>query len=120
MAWLGWGSVLFVVVFHLYAATLEMVLWETPLGRRTFGTEAAFAKASRALAANQGLYNLFLAAGLSWGLGWYGLVRGRPILVFFLLCVVVAGLFGGATVNRRIALVQALPAAVALGAVLAQ
>src|SRR5438105_4504899 len=90
-----------------------MFLWRTPFGRRTFQTTPEFADASAVLAANQGLYNGFLAAGLLWALLWYGLSGGRPILTFFLACIVVAGVYGGLTVSRRIVLVQALPAAVA-------
>ena len=91
---------------------LEMVAWDRPLGRKTFGTTAEFAAASKALAANQGLYNGFLAAGLAWGL--YLGEAGFAVKVFFLACVIVAGLFGAATVSRRILYVQALPAAAAL------
>ena len=102
-----------VAALHLYFLVLEMFLWTTPTGRRTFGLDPEFAEASRTLAANQGLYNGFLAAGLVWGL-----VAGRAdVEVFFLACVVVAGVYGAATVNRRILLVQAVPAALALVAV---
>ena len=103
-----------VAALHLYFLVLEMFLWTTPTGRRTFGLDPDFAKRSRALAANQGLYNGFLVAGLVWGL----VADRTDVQVFFLGCVVVAGVFGAATVNRRILLVQALPAAVALVAVL--
>lgn len=103
-----------VAALHLYFLVLEMFLWTTPTGRRVFGTDAAFAAQSKALAANQGLYNGFLAAGLVWGL-----VSGATdVQVFFLVCVIVAGLYGAATVNKRIVLVQAVPAALALAAVL--
>jgi len=71
------------------------------------------AESTAVLAANQGLYNGFLAAGLLWGLIWYGVVSGRAILTFFLACIVVAGIFGGVTVSRRIVIVQAIPAAIA-------
>ena len=101
-----------VAVLHLYFMYLEMVAWDQPLGRKTFGTSAEFAAASKALAANQGLYNGFLVAGLLWGL--YLGDAGFAVKVFFLLCVIVAGAFGAATVNRRILYVQALPAALAL------
>ncbi len=106
-----------VALLHLYFLVLEMFLWTRPLGRKTFGLTEAFANESRALAANQGLYNGFLVAGLVWGL-WLG-TAGLPQKVFFLGCVIVAGLFGGATVSKRIVVVQALPAAIALALVLA-
>ena len=102
-----------VALLHLWFLVLEMFLWTTPTGRRTFGLDAAFAEQSKALAANQGLYNGFLVAGLVWGL----VAQDAAVQVFFLLCVVVAGVFGAATVNRRILVVQAVPAALALGAV---
>ena len=107
-------AIVLVAALHGYFLVLEMFLWRTPYGRRTFGTTAEFAQSSAALAANQGLYNGFLAAGLLWGLVWYGVASGRAILSFFLICVVVAGLFGGFTVSRRILLVQALPAVIAI------
>ena len=97
---------------HVYFMALEMFFWTQPFGRRTFGLTAEFAEASKRLAANQGLYNGFLAAGLVWGL-WLG-DAGFAIKVFFLACIVVAGVFGALTVNRKILFVQALPAAVAL------
>jgi putative membrane protein len=102
---------------HAYFLVLEMFLWRTPFGRRTFGTTQEAADSSAVLAANQGLYNGFLAAGLLWALVGYGIVPGRAILTFFLACVIVAGLYGGATVNRRIVLIQSLPAAIALAMV---
>jgi putative membrane protein len=107
-------AILVVALLHLWFLVLEMFLWQRPSTLRTFGTSAEFAAASKTLAANQGLYNGFLAAGLIWALIAYVPVPGRPIASFFLGCVIVAGLFGAATVNRRILLVQALPAAVAL------
>src|SRR5439155_16484276 len=94
-----------------------MFLWTTPFGRRTFRMTPEFAEASRTLAANQGLYNGFLAAGLFWGLGAFGIAAGRPILTFFLGCVIVAGLYGAASVSKRILVVQALPALLALALV---
>lgn len=103
-----------VAALHVYFLVLEMFLWRTPFGRRTFGMTQEVADSSAVLAANQGLYNGFLAAGLAWGLIVYGVVPGRAILTFFLACVVIAGLYGAATVSRRIALVQALPGAIAL------
>ena len=104
-----------VAVQHLGFLVLEMFLWTKPAGRRVFGLDRAFAEESRVLAANQGLYNGFLAAGLLWGL----VADRTDVRVFFLVCVVVAGAYGGATVNRRILLVQAVPALLALAAVLA-
>ena len=101
-----------VAALHLYFMYLEMVVWDQPLGRKTFGTTAEFAAASKALAANQGLYNGFLVAGLAWGL--YLGDGGYAVKVFFLACVIVAGVFGAATVSKRILFVQALPAALAL------
>ena len=102
-----------VALLHLYFLVLEMFLWTTPRGMRVFGTTPEFAAASKPLAANQGLYNGFLAAGLIWGL-----FAGDPVKIFFLACVIVAGAFGAATVNLRILWVQALPAAIALALVL--
>jgi putative membrane protein len=101
-----------VALLHVYILILEMFLWNTPRGRKAFGTTPEFTAQTRVLAANQGLYNGFLAAGLSWGL-WLG-PSGERITFFFLLCVIVAGVFGGVTANRRILVVQALPAAIGL------
>ena len=104
-----------VALLHLYFLVLEMFLWTTPKGRKVFGTTPEFAEASKVLAANQGLYNGFLAAGLMWGL-----LRGDAATqLFFLACVLVAGLYGAATVSRKILFVQAVPAALAIAAVLA-
>jgi putative membrane protein len=110
-------AVALVALLHVYFLALEMFFWDKPLGRRIFGLTPEFAKASKALAANQGLYNGFLAAGLVWGLVLGA--AGNPIKLFFLGCVIVAGVFGAATANRKILLVQALPGAVALALVLA-
>jgi putative membrane protein len=101
-----------VAVLHLYILYLEMFLWDTPRGRKAFGLTPEFSAASKVLAANQGLYNGFLAAGLIWGL-WLG-PAGDPVKIFFLCCVVVAGVYGGMTANRKILFVQALPAIIAL------
>lgn len=106
--------IVLVALIHVYIVVLEMVLWDTPQGRKAFGTTPEFAAATRVLAANQGLYNGFLVAGLAWGL-WLG-EAGFAVKVFFLACVVVAGLYGAATASRRILFVQALPAALALAA----
>ena len=105
-------AVALVALLHLYFLVLEMFFWEKPLGLKIFGLTPEFAKASKALAANQGLYNGFLFAGLLWGL--LSDSDGDSIKIFFLLCVIVAGAFGAATVNRRILVVQALPGAIAL------
>ncbi len=105
-----------VAALHAGFLVLEMALWDTPTGRRIFGLTPEMAAATKSLAANQGLYNGFLAVGLVWSL-LLG-AAGRPVAVFFLACVVVAGVFGAATVNRRILVVQALPAALALVLVL--
>lgn len=107
--------VAFVALLHLWFLILEMFLWTKPLGRKTFGLTESFANETRALAANQGLYNGFLVAGLVWGL-LLG-PDGFPQKVFFLSCVIVAGAFGGATVSKRIVLVQAVPAIIALAVV---
>src|SRR5215218_6229034 len=114
MALLAKVLVALVALLHLYFLVLEMFLWTKPAGRAAFGTDAEFAEASKTLAANQGLYNGFLVAGLVWGL----VADKTDVQVFFLLCVIVAGLYGAATVSRRILVVQALPAALALVAVL--
>jgi len=101
-----------VALLHLYFLVLEMYFWNKPLGHRIFRLTPEFAQASAVLAANQGLYNGFLAAGLLWGLVLGP--AGYGIKIFFLGCVIVAGLFGALTANRRILWVQALPGAVAL------
>jgi putative membrane protein len=108
------GLVAVVAALHVYFLVLEMFLWTKPLGLKTFRNTIEKATESAVLAANQGLYNGFLAAGLVWGL-----IHGNPgfgfqIKAFFLLCVIVAGVYGAATVSRRILYVQAAPAALAL------
>jgi putative membrane protein len=105
--------VVLVALLHLYFLVLEMFLWTTPYGRRVFKLTPEKAQATRALAANQGLYNGFLAAGLAWGL--LAGADGYVIKVFFLSCVMIAGIFGAVTVGRKILWVQAVPGAVALG-----
>jgi putative membrane protein len=106
-----------VALLHLGFLVLEMFLWTTPFGLRTFNMTPEVAASSKVLAANQGLYNGFLAAGLVWGL--LARENGTAIKVFFLACVIVAGIFGAATAKPTILFVQALPAALALLAVLA-
>jgi putative membrane protein len=105
-----------IALLHVYILVLEMFLWDKPAGLRAFGQTPEAAAASKVLAANQGLYNGFLAAGLFWGLSLG--TGGSDIKVFFLGCVLVAGLYGAATASRRILFVQAIPAALALAFVL--
>jgi putative membrane protein len=105
-----------VALIHLYIVVLEMVLWDKPFGRKVFGNSAEFATASKVLAANQGLYNGFLAAGLLWGLSMGA--AGQPVQLFFLGCVIVAGLYGAMTVGLKILFVQTVPAALAVAAIL--
>lgn len=107
-----------VALIHVYIVILEMVWWDTPRGHKAFGLTPDFAARSKVLAANQGLYNGFLVAGLAWGL-WLG-AEGFAIKLFFLACVLVAGLFGAATASRKILYIQALPAALAIAALLAR
>ena len=101
-----------VILLHIYFLVLEMFLWDKPLGRKAFGLTQEFATQSKAMAANQGLYNGFLAAGLIWGLSVGE--SGRAIIIFFLSCVIVAGIFGGHTVSKKIIVIQSLPALIAL------
>ena len=101
-----------IALLHIYILVLEMFLWDKPIGLRAFGQTQAAATASKVLAANQGLYNGFLAAGLFWGLSLGA--AGTSVKVFFLSCVLVAGLYGAATANRKILFIQAIPAAMAL------
>jgi putative membrane protein len=111
------ASILIAVValLHVYFLVLEMFLWDKPAGLRAFGQTRESAAATKVLAANQGLYNGFLSAGLLWGL-WLG-PEGFGVKVFFLACVLVAGLYGAATASRKILYVQALPAAIGLALV---
>lgn len=106
-----------VALLHVWFLVLEMFLWRKPLGMRTFNMTSERAELTAVLAANQGLYNGFLAAGLA-----VGLIAPQAsafhFKLFFLVCVIVAGVFGAATVSKRILLIQALPAALALGVVL--
>ncbi len=116
MTWVAQAMVALVAALHLYFLVLEMFFWTKPLGRRVFRLTPEFAEASKTLAANQGLYNGFLSAGLVWGL-LQG-AAGVPTQLFFLGCVVVAGVYGAATVGKKILFVQALPAALAAALVL--
>ena len=101
-----------IALVHVYILVLEMFLWDKPAGLRAFGQSQQAATASKVLAANQGLYNGFLAAGLFWGLTLGA--AGTGVKVFFLCCVLVAGLYGAATASRKILFVQAVPAAIGL------
>jgi putative membrane protein len=101
-----------VALLHVYILVLEMFLWDKPRGMKAFGLTPEFAAATKVLGSNQGLYNGFLAAGLFWGL--YLGSGGYPIKTFFLLCVLVAGIYGAATANKRILFVQAAPALIGL------
>ena len=105
-----------IALLHVYILVLEMFLWTTPRGRKAFGTIAEFAEQSKVLAANQGLYNGFLAAGLIWGLTLGP--AGFGIKLFFLGCILVAGLYGGFTATRKILFIQAIPAALSIGVLL--
>jgi putative membrane protein len=105
-----------VALLHVYFLVLEMFLWDKPLGLKVFKQTKAAATASKVLAANQGLYNGFLAAGLVWGLSLGE--TGTSIKVFFLCCILVAGIYGAATVGKKILVIQALPAAIGLALLL--
>ncbi|RZL09081.1 MAG: DUF1304 domain-containing protein [Rubrivivax sp.] len=109
------GVVGLVGLLHVYFLVLEMFLWTKPAGLKAFGQTPASAQATKVLAANQGLYNGFLAAGLFWGIALGS--AGDHIKVFFLLCVLIAGLYGAATASKKILFVQALPAAIGLALV---
>lgn len=102
----------FIALLHVYILALEMFLWDKPAGMRAFGKTKEEAASSKVLAANQGLYNGFLAAGLFWGLSLGA--NGTSVKVFFLCCVLIAGLYGAATSSRKILFIQAIPAALAL------
>ena len=109
-------AIAIVALLHVYFLVLEMFLWTKPAGLRAFGQTPERAEASKVLAANQGLYNGFMAAGLFWSLGLGD--GGRQVAIFFLACVIVAGVFGAATASRKILYFQAAPAAIALVLVL--
>jgi putative membrane protein len=114
MIWIANLLVALVAALHLYFLVLEMFLWTKPLGLKTFRNSPEKAADSAVLAANQGLYNGFLAAGLAWGLLQPVPAFAFQIKTFFLLCVIVAGIYGAITVSRKILFVQAAPAAIAL------
>jgi putative membrane protein len=104
-------TVSIVILLHVLFLVLEMFLWNTPFGRKTFGLKEDYAKQSAPLAANQGLYNGFLAAGLLWGMLSTG---GFDALIFFLSCIIIAGIYGAITAKRSILWLQAFPAAIAM------
>lgn len=106
-----------IALLHVYIMLLEMVWWDSPRGRKAFGLTPEFSSATKALAANQGLYNGFLAAGLIWGLVHPDPAFGWQVQIFFLACVAVAGIFGAVTVGRKILFIQTVPAVIALLAV---
>lgn len=114
MAIISMVLVALVAIEHIYILILEMFMWTTPRGLKAFGTNKQFAEESKALAANQGLYNGFLAAGLLWGLLHPNALMGHQLQLFFLGCVLVAAIYGGATAKRSILFVQGLPALLAL------
>lgn len=107
-----------IALMHVWFLILEMVLWDKPAGRRAFGTTAEYAAQTRVLAANQGLYNGFLAAGLFWGLILGG-TEGTHVKLFFLACILVAGVYGGFSATRKVLWIQGLPAAIGIALVLA-
>ncbi|WP_342315980.1 DUF1304 domain-containing protein [Lysobacter sp. FW306-1B-D06B] len=113
MSMLALVLIAIVALLHLYFLVLEMFLWTKPLGRKVFRMSLEKAEATKVLAANQGLYNGFLVAGLVWAI----VAQRADVATFFLACVIVAGVYGAATVNKRIFYVQALPAIVALAVV---
>ncbi|TWC62761.1 DUF1304 domain-containing protein [Herbaspirillum sp. SJZ099] len=115
MQTLATALLILIAIEHVWILVLEMFLWTKPIGLKTFGQSKQAAEASRVLAANQGLYNGFLAAGLLWGVA----AGERPVQLFFVACVLLAGIYGGLTAKRSILYVQALPALLALLALLA-
>ena len=101
-----------IAILHVYICVLEMFLWDKPIGLKAFGNSKEAAATSKVLAANQGLYNGFLAAGLLWGLCLGA--AGADIKIFFLSCIFIAGVYGGLTAKRKILFIQAVPAAIGL------
>jgi uncharacterized membrane protein len=114
MGFVTLGAVGLMGALHVYIMVLEMVLWTTPRGRKAFKMTVEYAEQTKVLAANQGLYNGFLAAGLFWGVVHPSVEFASQIQLFFLGCVLVAGLYGGATASTRIIYVQAIPAVVSI------
>ncbi len=108
-------TVSIVILLHVFFLILEMFLWTKPYGRKTFGLSESFAQETKSLAANQGLYNGFLAAGLLWGLVSTG---GYDALIFFLSCIIIAGIYGAITAKKSILWIQAMPAAIAMACVI--
>jgi putative membrane protein len=108
--------IVLIAILHVYILVLEMFLWDKPRGMKAFGLTQQIATSTKVLAANQGLYNGFLAAGLFWGL--YLGAAGFQVKVFFLICVLIAGLYGAATANKKILFIQAIPATIGLALLL--
>jgi len=111
MALLSTAAILLVLVLHVFFMILEMFLWQKPFARKTLGLNKQQAQQTASLAANQGLYNGFLAAGLLWGLIGTG---GSDALIFFLICIIVAGIYGALTAKFSIFWIQTMPAAIAI------
>lgn len=109
-------AIVVVALIHAYILVLEMFFWDKPQGRKAFGLKEEFARSTKVMAANQGLYNGFLAAGLLWSI--YLGTAGQHIALFFLLCVLVAGVYGAITSSRKILFVQAVPAAISIALLL--
>jgi len=105
---------LLIALEHFLFLILEMFLWTKPLGRKVFGQTKSKAETTALLAANQGLYNGFLASGLLWGVFNSNKVFGKEVITFFLVCIVVAGVYGGLTASKKIIYLQAVPAIVVL------
>jgi len=118
MSTTAFAATAFVALLHVYFLVLEMFLWTKPYGRRVFGLTPEKAEMTKSLAANQGLYNGFLAAGLIWGLIHPNLAVAYQILLFFLVCILVAAVYGGVTTKRSILWIQGGPALLALAALL--
>jgi putative membrane protein len=117
MALVGTILVALVALIHIYIVLLEMVWWTSPRGQKAFGLTPEFARETKVLAANQGLYNGFLAAGLIWGLVHPDPAFAWQVKLFFLACVAVAGIYGAATASRKILFIQTVPAVLAIIAV---